>query len=119
MAQTALAPFQFDPAGLRHQIALYQPIYDEAAPWEGEETLELVAEVWAGLLAVVSNERTNAEQASNSLSLRFAIRHREGLEPLTALTYENALYDCLSMHDPDGTKRWLLIEARTRLGAQS
>ncbi|WP_321339051.1 head-tail adaptor protein [uncultured Cohaesibacter sp.] len=118
MAPSALVPFQFDPAGLRHQIVLYQPVYDDAAPWNGVQSLEQVAEVWAGLLSVDSKERTEAEQGSNSLSLRFVIRHREGLEQFTALRHKGALYDCLNLLDPDATERWLVIEARTRLGAQ-
>nr|WP_321457692.1 phage head closure protein [uncultured Cohaesibacter sp.] len=119
MAQTGLVSFQFDPAGLRHQVSLLKPVFDDEMPWNGAETLDTVAEVWAGILSVESNGRTEAEQEANSLTLRFVIRFRDDLKDVTAIEYKGDLYDCLKLQDPDASERWLILEARTRLGAQT
>ncbi|WP_316858034.1 phage head closure protein [uncultured Cohaesibacter sp.] len=116
MTQEGLETFLFDPANLRHRITLAEPVYDSDAPWNGVQSHNIVAEVWAGILQLEANERNDAEQASNSLTLRFVIRHRDDLSSITRLIYGGEPYDLLTLHDPDQRKNWLVVEAKGSLG---
>ncbi|WP_319495800.1 head-tail adaptor protein [uncultured Cohaesibacter sp.] len=119
MAQAGLTPMQFDPAGLRHRIELLKPVYADETPWNGVEALAPIAVVWAGVLASDASDRSEAEQSANSPVLSFVVRFRDDLADLTALRFRGALYDCLSIEDPDVRQCWLVIKARKRLGGDA
>ncbi|PLW76960.1 phage head closure protein [Cohaesibacter celericrescens] len=116
MPERALKAFNFDPAGLKHQIELRAPDFDAISPWQGATSTQLVAQVWAGVLNVSAQEKLDAEQAANSRSIELIMRHRTDLGTVTMITFDGQSFDLLSMSDPDFSKRWLIIQARSTLG---
>ena len=117
MVNKRVSSFVFDPAGLRYQAALYRPAGDGSPSWEiGKDEIPH-ATVWAGLLHVSAKEATDGEQNASRVSIRLVMRHRSDLDGLTRLDFEGETYDLLSHHDPDMTRRWLIIDARSRQNA--
>ena len=112
----ALAPFTFDPAGLRHRIEILRPILDSEEPWQEAEGFEQLAELWAGILDLSAGERVEADQRATGTALHFVIRHRTDLEGRLRLTHQGKSYDILSIQDPDQRGRWLVLEALSALG---
>ena len=119
MARSGIDPYCFDPAGLRHQVDLLKPVLDAESPWAGATALETVAQVWAGVVSLNGDQRSDAEQNANSTAIQFVIRYHAGLDEVSALRYKAQFYDCLAIYDPDTTQRWLVIETRSKLGEQS
>ena len=115
MPETALKPFAFDPAGLKHQIELRAPDLDASSPWQGATSTHLVAQVWAGVLSIAAQQTTDAEQETNSRSMNLILRHRTDLFHVTKIIYDAQSFDLQSMHDPDQSKRWLILQIRSTL----
>ena len=116
MFQNPLRPFLCDPGQFRHRIKLYEPSSDEELPWTGNPADAQVAEVWAAILQISAMEQQQAEQGSNEKRVDFLVRHRTDLGAVKQILFNEARYDLLSVHDPDQTGRWLVLQTRSSLG---
>ena len=116
MAKNEAGRFVFDPSALRHRISVYKTVPAQSEPWGNDPTFALIAELWAGMLSASSAEREAADQLSNRRHYKFVVRHRADLGEVTRIMFGTRKLDLVSHHDPDGTGRWLILEAGSILG---
>lgn len=71
-----------------------------------------VEEFWASVTPVAATERFTQAGVQSVMSHRIVCRYRTDLTSKDRLVYRGRVLDIVGLHDPDGRKRELLIEAK-------
>lgn len=94
-----------DRVGLLAQTNVNDPQWGPTPQWVE------VATVWAGVTPVAASEKFAAQGVQSVVSHRVTMRWRADLTSKHRLTYRGRTLDIVGVHDPDGRRRELLIEA--------
>ncbi|MFC7048904.1 phage head closure protein [Emcibacter nanhaiensis] len=94
---------------LRHRVTFQT---EEQAP-DGSgglaSTWRDVATVWAAFTPVSASEVTESRQQQQRRLGDIRVRHNATLEDCRRLRHDNRNYRILTVQDPDGQGRWLLL----------
>lgn len=103
-----------DPGALRTELVL------EAAQLAGDgagghvETWHEVTRVWARLEPVSASARFGADQTLEEVTHRVTLRFREGVASGMRFFRQGRIFEIVTVHDPDETRRYLVCRTREK-----
>ncbi|MGE3831357.1 MAG: phage head closure protein [Parvibaculaceae bacterium] len=99
---------------LRHRLTLEAPVTDADDIGGRSVAWTPVATMWAAIETVNGKEIAALGQTDAQLIHRITIRHRDGVGPAMRLRKGARIFEIVSVRDPDGRKRFLVIHAIER-----
>lgn len=102
------------PAELRHRVAIEAP--SRAGDGAGGATISWtpIATVWADVASFKGSKLLAADQIEEHEPFRVVIRYRAGMKAEMRIVWRGRRLDIVSIFDPDGERRWLVLECEER-----
>jgi SPP1 family predicted phage head-tail adaptor len=101
-----------DPGLFRHETALESVSLTPDAMGGHTETWTEIATVFARIEPVGAESRFGAGQTRETATHRFTIRFREDAASGMRFTRSGRIFEILTVHDPDETRRYLVCRTR-------
>lgn len=95
-----------DKVGLLAQTNVNDPQWGPTPQWVE------VATIWAGVTPLAASEKFQQDGVQSVVSHRVVIRWRTDLTSKHRLRYRGRTLDIVGVHDPDGRRRELVVEAK-------
>lgn len=101
-----------DPGSFRHELTLHEAtLTPDGAGGYGESWAE-VATLFARIEPVSATSRFGADQTLETVTHRVTMRHRAGVASGMRLTRSGRVFEIVTVHDPDETRRYLQCRVR-------
>lgn len=97
---------------MRDRVTLRKWTPTNDASWGPQPGWTDSATFWASVETVAATEKFAQQGVQTQVSHRVRLRHRADVTSKDRLVYRGRVLDILGIHDPDGRKRELLIEAK-------
>ncbi|MGH2343322.1 phage head closure protein [Segnochrobactraceae bacterium EtOH-i3] len=96
---------------LRHRATVARPVRTPDGGGGAETGWETVAAVWVSITALSAAEKEAAGRLDGVATHRVVMRFRDDIRGGMRLTRGNRTFRLLASHDPDGSRRFLIVTA--------
>lgn len=101
-----------DPGAFRHELTLEAAtLVADGAGGHAEEWAE-VATLFARVEPVAATSRFGADQSLETVTHRVTLRYRAGIASGMRMKRRGRIFDIVTVHDPDETRRYLVCRVR-------
>lgn len=97
-----------DPGGFRHECALQRQVHMPDGAGGSTVSWAEVATLFARIEPLRAASRFGADQAIETVTHRATIRHRAGVASGMRLRRLGRVFEIVTVHDPDETRRYLV-----------
>lgn len=101
-----------DPGAFRHELALEKATLAGDGAGGHAESWSEVATLYARIEPVSARSRFGADQTLEAVTHRITLRHRQNIESGMRFRLRARVFEILTVHDPDETRRYLVCQAR-------
>lgn len=101
-----------NPATLREQVVIEHRVTARDAAGQPIESWAASARLWARVESVAGSEAVAGGQVTAEATHRITIRHWTGVTPHCRVDWQGDKLDVLSVADPDGRRREMVLVCR-------